>query len=159
MTGWGWTPERNEGIWRCGPSWMKPFLAAVPWLTLVVLLLILMAMSRALSLSKGVVFDLPAGAQTESEPASLVALVLAESDGTLVFFDEARYMLDERVSAAAFGDHLADRAGRVARKSLLVLADRRVPGGALMTLAKIARDSGVERILFAEKSRRTEDGE
>ena len=40
MTGreWGWRPAQAEGIWRHGARWTKPLFAAVPWITLGLLL-------------------------------------------------------------------------------------------------------------------------
>ena len=40
---------------------------------------------------------------------------------------------------------------RLDRKTLLVLADRRVATGEIMKIAALARRSGVESVLFAEK--------
>ena len=70
---------------------------------------------------------------------------------TLVFFDDARYTMGDDSSAAAFGAHLEDRVAKSNRKTLLVLADRRVATGELMKIAAMARRSGVGSVLFAEK--------
>ena len=154
MNPWNWAPGRTQGIWRHGPAWLRPLAAAVPWITVGFLLLMLHMVGGALSSARGVLFDLPdASGLEEGEPASLVALVLPMPHETLVFFDDARYTTGDDVSSAAFGDHLADRVGKVERKTLLVLADRRVSTGELMKIAGIARRSGVERVLMAEKRR------
>ena len=87
----------------------------------------------------------------------VVALVMSKQRETLVFFDDGRYTLGDEVSAAAFGEHLGDRASKVERKTLLVLADRRVASGELMKLSGIVRRSGINRVLFAEKSAGKED--
>ena len=67
------------------------------------------------------------------------------------FFDDSRFMLGDAASAQAFAEQLGERLSRTGRKSLLVLADRRTSGGDLMEFAAIARKSGVEKVLFAEK--------
>ena len=97
MSQWNWKPERTQGVWRTGPAWLRPFLSAVPWIT--VLLLVLM-------------FHIVGG--------------------TLV-------------------SHLEKRAAKTERKTLLVLADKRVASGELIKFSGVAKRSGIERIFIAEK--------
>ena len=151
MSAWGWRPQHTMGIWRHGAGWMRPFVAAAPWLTVITLLLMLFFAAGTLTSAKGVLFDLPGPGLAEGEATDLVALVMPRSHETLVFFDDARYVFDDPASVATFGDQLAERIAQRRAKTLLVLADRRVPGGALMDIASVAKKSGAERILFAEK--------
>ena len=152
MSAWNWKPERAQGVWRTGPVWLRPFLASVPWITVLLLVLMFHVVGGTLSSSDGVLFDLPdSSGLDEGESASLVALVMPMPHETLVFFDDARYAMGDDASAAAFGAHLEDRAGKTDRKTLLVLADRRVAMGVVMKISGIAKRSGVERVLFAEK--------
>ncbi len=151
MISWGWNPRRTEGIWRHGLPAIRPFVAAAPWLAVMLLLVMFHLLDGELVAAKGVLFDLPDPGVTEGEASGLVALVLPMHHETLVFFDDARYMLSDGASAAAFSRHLAERAARTDRKTMLVLAARRVAGGELMKMASIARRSGVGRVLFAEK--------
>ena len=151
MSPWNWSPARSSGIWRHGPDWLRPLTAAVPWITVALMLTMLNFVSGSCSTAPGVLFDLPDAGPAEGEPTSMVALVMPMQRDTLVFFDDARYCAGDEISVAAFGDHLADRAEKAERKTLLVLADRRVAAGELMKIADIARRSGVKRLLFAEK--------
>ena len=152
MSPWKWTPERTQGIWRHGPAWMKPLVAAVPWLTVLLLLLMLHMVGGTFVTNQGALFDLPdSSGFDDGESASLVALVMPMPHETLVFFDDARYTMGDDASVGAFGDHLTARAAKTDRKSLLVLADRRVATGELMKIAAMARRSGVGSVLFAEK--------
>lgn len=151
MSPWGWRPARSEGIWRHGPNGFKPLVAAAPYLSVLVLLAMLAVIGGTLTSAKGVLFDLPERGLAEGEPTKLVALVMPLHHETLVFFDDARYVLGDAVSVAALSQHLADRLSRANRRTLLVLADRRVAGGELMEFAGLARRGGAERILFAEK--------
>ena len=151
MSPWGWSPERSEGIWRYGAKWMRPFFAAVPWMTVMVLLMMLYVVSGTFASSKGVLFDLPEGGLDDGEASGLVALVMPTEHETLVFFDDSRYMLGDASSANAFRTHLSESVRRSGDKTLLVLADRRVSGGELMRFAAIARKGGVDKVLFAEK--------
>ncbi len=157
MTGggeWGWRRTANLGLWRSGPQWLKPLTVAIPWITVGAALLMIHLLSGTLTAAEGVLFDLPDSGLSEGDTTSLVALVTPMKNETLVFFDDARYSLNDGVSATAFGEQLADRAAKAARKTLLVLADRRTTAADLMKIAALARMNGVLRILFA--NRRTE---
>ena len=152
MSPWKWTPEPPQGIWRHGPAWMKPFVAAVPWITVLLLVLMLQMVGGTLVSERGLLFDLPdSSGLDEGDSASLVALVMPMPHETLVFFDDARYTMGDEASVAAFGSHLGDRVSKSDSKKLLVLADRRVATGELMKIAALARRSGVESVLMAEK--------
>lgn len=151
MISWGWTPARTEGIWRHGLPAMRPLVSAAPWLAVALILAMFNLLDGALVSSKGVLFDLPDPGIAEGEAAGLVALVLPMHHETLVFFDDSRYMLSDDASSAAFSRHLSERAARTDKKTMLVLADRRVAGGELMKMAAIARRSGLDKVLFAEK--------
>ena len=151
MNSWQWSSARDDGIWRHGAPWARPLFAAVPWLTLLVLCMLFWMVGGTLTSSKGVLFDLPAAGLGDGEATDMVALVMPVERETMVFFDDSRFMLGDASSAQAFAEQLAERSSRTGRKTLLVLADRRVVGGDLMKFAAIARKSGVDRVLFAEK--------
>ena len=159
MTGreWGWRPAQAEGIWRHGARWTKPLFAAVPWITLVLLLVMFGILGDRLTAAPGVVFDLPepVGRQTAAPDMTMLVLPSAnmgEDGGTLVFFDDARYVLGDPQSVALLREQLLARVQEdAARASLLVLADRRVTSGDLLQLVGIARASGVQRVQIAER--------
>lgn len=155
MTPWRWRQERTQGIWKYGPAWLRPFAAAMPWLTVLLLLLMLHMVGGTFVMSRGALFELPDAGLAEGESTSLVALAMPRGAATMVFFDDARYMLDDPASVATFRSHLAERTGKVELKTMLILADRRIPGGDLMRLAALAKGVGVTRILFAEKKTET----
>lgn len=152
MSPWGWKPERTEGVWRYGAKWMQPFAAAVPWLTVILLLMMMFLVGGTFTSAKGVLFDLPEGTLADGEATGLVALVMPTEHETLVFFDDSRYVLGDVSSTAALSEHFAESVRRSGDKTLLVLADRRVAGGELFRFATIAKKGGVEKVLFAEKS-------
>lgn len=151
MSSWGWKPERTVGLWRYGANWMKPLVAATPFLTIIVLLLMLFFVSGTLTRAQGVLFDLPDSQFADGEMTDLVALVMPMPHETLIFFDDSRYLLGDAASMRAMDDHLSQRLSRSKQKTILVLADRRVSGGDLMKLAACAKRNGAQRILFAEK--------
>ena len=98
MTDWGWHPRRTTGIWQHGARWSRPFVAAAPFLTVLVLLLMFYFVGGTMTAAKGILFDLPEGGQTDGEPAELVALVMPLRHETVVFFDDARYLLGDAAS-------------------------------------------------------------
>lgn len=157
MSPWGWEPKRTEGIWRYGAGWIRPFVAALPVLTILLLVLLLSIVSETLTISNGVTVELPDSGIGDGEKTDWVALVLQMPRETLVFFDDSRYVLDDGASSRALADHLTECVARSENRTLLVLADRRVSSGNLFGLAALARRSGVKRLLFAEK--RTEEVE
>ena len=148
---WGWRRTETPSLWRAGPQWLKPFTVAIPWITVGAALLMLHLLGGTLTAAEGVLFDLPDSGLSEGDTTSLVALVTPMKNETLVFFDDARYSLNDSMSAAAFGEQLSDCAARADRKTLLVLADRRTTAADLMKIAALARMNGILRILFANR--------
>jgi len=155
---WGWSPARSLGIWRYGAGWMRPILAAVPYLTVGLLLLLLYFVGGTLTSSKGLLFDLPEGTFGDVEDVGLVLLVApAPHSDMMVFFDETRYLLQDKVAMTRLGEDLAESVERSEKKTLLVLADCRVPAGKLLGLLAIAKRSGADRVLFAGKEPRGDE--
>jgi len=151
MSSWGWRPERTQGIWRHGPLWFRQLAVLSPWATALVCMMLMYVVGDSLTAARGVLFDLPDACPDEGEATSLVALVMPLKNETTVFFDDARYTIGDGTSSAVFGENLASRIARSPRKTLLVLADRRIPGGDLAQISAIARSSGVEKLLLANK--------
>jgi biopolymer transport protein ExbD len=151
---WGWRPRQSEGIWRHGCAWTKPLFAAVPWVTLAILLALFAFIGDRLPQVPGLVCDLPARVAGQAEATGLAALVLPASgagDETLVFFDDARYSLSDKMSVDVLRDRLSVRAGAEPSRTFLLLADRRVPAGDIMRLVDLARGSGLTRVQIAER--------
>ena len=151
MSQWGWTPARKLGVWRYGAGWVRPIAAAVPCLTVLLLLLMMHMVGGTLTANKGVLFDLPDGNFSEGDDSGMVALVMPVQRETVVIFDDARYQLGDAASMRSFAENLAESAGRNSGKSLLILSDRRVSTGHLMEVVSAAKRGGVGRILLAGK--------
>lgn len=158
MTSWGWKPASSRGIWDHGPLWLRPLSAASPWIALGLLVIMLHMVGGTLASAQGVLLDLPDSGLAEGEATELVALVMPmpTTGETCVFFDDARYTLDSGASTAAFAEHLAARSGKISAKTLLVLSDKSVPCGEMSKVAAVARMSGLDRILFANRRRSRE---
>lgn len=151
MSEWGWMPERHLGIWRYGAGWLKPVMAAVPFVTVCLLLLMLLFVSGTMSSASGVLFDLPEGSFEDRQKAGLVALVMPVSNETMVFFDDTRYQANDETSLRTLSSDLTESVRRAENKSLLLLVDRRVSAGTLMGVISVARKSGVAQVLVAGK--------
>ena len=157
MSQWGWTPARNLGIWRYGAGWSRPIAAAIPYLTICLLLLMMHMIGGTMTSCRGVLFDLPDGALSDGEASELVALVMPVQHETMIVFDDARYLLGDAASMRSFGEDLSGSVERRTGKSLLILADRRVSTGHLMEIVSAAKRSGVGKVLLAGK--REDDAE
>ena len=151
MSQWGWTPARNLGIWRYGAGWSRPIAAAIPYLTVCLLLIMMHMVGGTMTSYRGVLFDLPAGALSDGEASELVALVMPVQHETMIVFDDARYLLGDAASMRSFGEDLSGSFERRAGKTLLILADRRVSTGHLMEIVSAAKRSGVGKVLLAGK--------
>ena len=157
MSQWGWTPARNLGIWRYGAGWSRPIAAAIPYLTVCLLLIMMHMVGGTMTSCRGVLFDLPDGALSDGEASELVALVMPVQHETMIVFDDARYLLGDAASMRSFGEDLSGSVERRTGKSLLILADRRVSTGHLMEIVSAAKRSGVGKVLLASK--REDDAE
>ena len=151
MSQWGWTPERNLGVWRYGAGWIRPIAAAIPYLTVGLLLLMMQMIGGTLTAYRGVLFDLPDGEFADGDSQGMVALVMPVQRETMVVFDDVRYLLGDAASMRSFAESLADSTERREGKSLLILADRRVSTGHLMEVVSAAKRSGVSKVLLAGK--------
>ena len=151
MSQWGWTPARNLGLWRYGAGWSRPIAAAIPYLTVCLLLIMMHMIGGTMTSCRGVLFDLPDGVQPDGEASELVALVMPVQHETMIVFDDARYLLGDAASMRSFGEDLSGSVERRTGKSLLILADRRVSTGHLMEVVSAAKRSGVGKVLLAGK--------
>lgn len=154
---WGWCSRITGAAARHDIAWLRPFVAAAPWITLAILVLMMMLLGGTLAIRQGVLFELPDSGLGEGESTALVALMLPISHETLVFFDDARFVLGDAQSMDAFRGQLSERAAKLKERTLLVLADRRISAGELMRFATIAKGSGMTQILFAERHRQEEE--
>lgn len=157
---WDWRQASDVGVWAHGAKWARPLCAAAPWMSLALVAVLFGIASRETTFARGTVFDLPevaAGAAADAADPGLTAFVLpvprsaGGGDETLVFFDDARFTPDDAASAANLSRRLAARASDARSRTLLLLADRRVPAGDLMALIALARKAGMKRVQVAER--------
>lgn len=138
-------------------AWLRYLSQTAPWLTLVLLIIMFAFLHQALAPVPSVGFALPASGAADSAQPGLVALLLpgdaegAQTEGTLVFFDDARYVLSDPAGAEEFAGRLGERATETKCGTLTLLADRRVPVGDVMQVMAIARSRRLVHVQLAEK--------
>jgi len=129
----------------------QAFLAAAPWLDVMIVCALFVWVGTRLTLRPGVVFELPAAPFQEGLHESVTAVLLpvgrnARSSETLVFFDDERYSLSDPQQVQRLGAAMRNLLAHSARRDLLLLADRRVPHGDVMGAVNLARAAGVQRV-------------
>ena len=139
------------------PAWLRYLSQTAPWLTLVLVIIMFIFLHGTLSPAPATGFDLPDAGSADSAQPGMVALLLpgdmggGQEEGTLVFFDDARFTLSDPSSASALRRSLEERVATAQHPALLLLADRRVPSGDLMNLTGLVRSAGVRHVQIAEK--------
>ena len=156
---WDWARPRSSGIWAWGPKWAHPLCAAAPWITVALLVAeFAIVGGRALSIP-GMSFDLPSGILEADSVPSMTALMLPVArDGalaTLVYFDDARFVVSDPAGAESLRIRLRSRSSESPDRTVLLLADRTVPAGDLVKFAETARAAGVVRVQVAEKEEKS----
>lgn len=154
---WRWRTASDAGVWAHGAKWARPLSAAAPWLSLVLLVSLFGIVSKEVTLGRGTVFDLPESAAADADDPGLTVFVLpvprdaGGGEETLVFFDDARFAPADAASAANLQHRLSARVSDARSRTLLILADRRVPAGDLMKLMALARKAGLRHVQVAER--------
>ncbi len=154
---WSRLVRGHRNVYRFGGVWAQVLLTAVPWIDVIVVVVLLLAVDRRIVISPGVIFDLPKSAFREGTHAGLTALMISVArdtpggEETLVFFDDDRYSIQDPEQMAVLSEHVKNRASFGARSELLLLADKRVPHGDVMRFVNAAREAGVQRVNVAEK--------
>lgn len=130
---------------------MKTLSIISAWLSVIILFGMMWMLSGEFTIAKGQLFDLPAYGNQDGVQTDLVAVVFPSARETLVFFDDSRYSLSDEESLGKLRSHLSEAVGKATNPSLLVLSDRRVTTGELMCITSVAKKSGVEKLLLAER--------
>lgn len=136
------------------PGFAAALIACAPWLTVAVAAAMLFLLDRELCRPSGMSVDLPSTRIGDCVAADMVMLLIPSTGGTLAFFDDMRYHINEPCSLSRLEEELASAVSRRKSAVLLVLADKDVSSGELMTLADAAGRAGVDKVMFAEKERR-----
>lgn len=138
-------------------SWFKGLVLMSPWLTLVLVLAMFSFLYSSLAPAPAVSLDLPDTSMSDSSNPGMVALLLpggangAQPEGSLVFFDDARYVLSDPASDAELSKRLGERSQETRCGILTLLCDRRVPAGDLMRVMELAKRVRISHVQIAEK--------
>lgn len=160
MRRWGWFRTRPGHLGKKSlPMWLRALSSAVPWITVFVLFLMIAKIGGMFFLDRGTAIELPDGVGDVMK-SHTVAFLFYTDEGALVFFDDTRYMLKSPSQMEKFSKQLsteisyvpvADANTEASGPVMLLLVDRRVSVEDQMKVVRIARKSGVARVLLAEK--------
>ena len=154
MNDWGWRERRTPGMRDFVQRGLRPLAAAVPWVTVGLLFMTIVMVGGTFTAERGALFALPDTGVDDVADAMAVSLLVPTDKGTLVFFDDTRYLLDDETQMESFRAALSEKAARIAKgedAALLAMADWRIMGRDLLKFAAIAKRAGVRRVLFAER--------
>lgn len=138
-------------------AWFRHLSQTAPWLTLLLTAVLFVFLLGTLSPAPSLLFDLPEAGAADSAKPGLVALLIpgdiegAEDDGTLIYFDDARYVMSDPSSMDEFSNRLGDRAIETKCGILTLLTDRRVPAGDVMRIMSLAKAARLLHVQLAEK--------
>ena len=151
MTRWNWQDAIYASCHHGAPAWLGFLSAVAPWVTAAILFAMILVTSTVWTAADGAMFALPDKGVGDISDTDAVAMAMPSTQGTLVFFDDTRYMLDDDAQVASFARQLKERVAQAESPVLLVLADKRVSGGDFMRIAAVAKANGVAKVLFAER--------
>ena len=138
-------------------AWFRYLSQMAPWLTILLIAVLFVFLQGFLAPVPSLLFDLPEAGAADSAQPGLVALLIpgdiegAESDGTLVYFDDARYVMSDRVSLEEFTNRLGEKVVETKCAVLTLLSDRRVPAGDVMKIMSLAKAARLHHVQLAEK--------
>ncbi len=138
-------------------AWFRYLVQMAPWLTVLLIAVFFLILQSVMAPVPSLLFDLPEAGAADSVKPGLVALLIpgdiegAETDGTLVYFDDARYVLSDPVSLEELSNRLGERAVETKSGVLTLLSDRRVPAGDVMKVMALAKARRLLHVQLAEK--------
>lgn len=160
MRRWGWSRSRPGYLGKKSlPMWLRALSASVLWITVLVLFLMIVKIDGLFYLDKGTGIDLAEGSGDVMKSNAVIFMFYTE-EGTLVFFDDTRYVLSNSSQMDMFARQLFDQASRIPISDtnnsqltpvLLLLMDKRIAVEEQMKVVRIAKNSGFKRILLAQK--------
>lgn len=154
---WIQSVRLHRGVYRFGGPWAQAIIFSVPWINMLILILLLFLYHQRLAISPGIVFDLPSAPLREGSHTGLTALMFAVThesmvqEEALVFFDDARYMVQDDEQMASLAEQIRLRMKSSDDRDFLLLADKRVSHGDIMRFVTILRNAGVSKVNVAEK--------
>ena len=153
---WGkWRSETLRNRFTRGGWGGRALFAAAPWISLLLLAVLLLVVGNRILVQPGVLFDLPRAPFREGMRYGLTAVMIpvARTNGqeTLVFFDDEPFDLGVAARQELLAARIRSRVSLEPRREILLLADRRIPHGDVMTVVNLAREAGVNRVNVSTK--------
>ena len=151
--------RRHRNVYRFGGTWAQTLLTAVPWVNAVILVLLILSVHDKITVSPGILFDLPTEPLREGTHSSMTAMMIPVASEvhpgrqeTMIFFDDDRYMSSDPEQMGL----LSERLRQISMQnrpdgSLLLLADKRVPNGDILGFVNRAREAGITLVNIALK--------
>ena len=96
--------------------WFRYLSQTAPWLTVLMIAVLFVFLQGVLAPVPSLLFDLPEKGAADSAQPGLVALMIPgdlegpEAEGTLLYFDDARYVMTDPASMEEFSGRLGERA-------------------------------------------------
>lgn len=153
----GWFYSKSGRLGRKSlPMWLRALSAAVPWVTMLVLFLMIVKIDGAFFLDQGTLIDLPEGTSDVSR-CDAYAFVSHTKEGCFIFFDDTRYDLSSSDQMAAFSQELFKQLSYAptAKPTLLLLVDKRISVEDQMRVLQEAKSSGAVSVMIAENNEDT----
>lgn len=148
---WGkWRSEALRDRFTRGGWGGRALFAAAPWINLVLLVVLFLAVGNRVLVRPGVVFDLPRAPFREGmvDGLSVYMVPASRTNGpeTMVYFDDDPFKLGVAAERSNLVTRIYNRVALEPRREILLLADRRIPHGDVMTVVNLAREAGVSRV-------------
>ena len=154
---WSENIRKDRSVYRFGGPWIRMVGTIAPWLSAIILIGMLFVVNHRIAITPGVLFDMPPAPFLEGSHSGLTVLMFSVSretqtgEETLVFFDDERYLMQDADQIAHLADRISESISIGRHQEMLLLADKRVPHGDVMSFVNMARQAGATRINVAEK--------
>ena len=147
----------HRGVYRFGGPWAQAVMYSVPWINAIILFILLFLYHERITISPGIIFDLPPAPLREGSHTGLTALMFAVNqesmsrEEAMVFFDDSRFMVEDNEQMSVLAEQIRVRLQNSSSKDFLLLADKRVKHGDILRFVNILRNAGVSKVNVAEK--------
>jgi len=154
--------RKNQNImqgWRFGATsrarfrrqnfFLQGFLAAAPWLNILLVGALLCFVGKRHLTQRGTSFELPFAPLEEGAPLDTpTALLLEHENGALLFYEDLRYHADRSEDLSRFTESLRQTV-REGHDEIILCADEKISLATLMPVVHAARAAGVRHVNVA----------
>lgn len=154
---WLQAVRNHRGVSRFGGPWAQAVMYSVPWINAIILFILFFLYHERITISPGIVFDLPPAPLREGSHTGLTALMFSVNqesmsrEEAMVFFDDSRFMVEDNEQMSLLAEQIRVRLKNASSGDFLLLADKRVKHGDILRFVNILRQAGVSKVNVAEK--------